>query len=251
MADNTKKKNTDTDIKNTDINIKLKKEIINDLNKYKYSELDILRKHLGINPLTNKKQLIEEIIRKIDYKNIDNNIKQPKKEEKETCKHYTKHIEANLVNKYRKQIYNKFIKFNDNVLSMTSNDLYELFLEYDKVFFQGDISDYLKKAKISLKFMTDGNHTFTTEGICLFDNCNYSVIIPTKFFKNANGSTNVAGHICKNQLECLQRVMEHEMTHLIIFIFCEDVDISKQHGKFFMKLVSDLFRHTDHRHYLF
>ena len=134
---------------------------------------------------------------------------------------------------------------------MTSKDLHNVFTQYDKLCFDGDIEKYVSEANFTLKFRTSGEDTFTTEGICIQKICDYIVTIPIKYFRNVNGITNVAGHLCKDQLECLLRVIEHELAHLIIFMFCGDQFITDQHGELFMNIVKDLFGHTDFRHYIF
>ena len=118
-----------------------------------------------------------------------------------------------------------------------------------KVF--SEYTDISNKGKFTLKFKTSGEDTFTTEGICTHKVCDYVVTIPIAYFKGVNGITNVAGHMCKDQLECLLRVIEHELVHLIIFMFCGDPFITDQHGELFMNMVGDLFGHTDFRHYIF
>jgi hypothetical protein len=146
-------------------------------------------------------------------------------------------------------IYSRFIKFKDSVGDLTIEDLENIFKSYDEQFFNGDIERYMKNKKYKLIFKTDGEPTFTTEGVCSNTRCSYIITLPIKKFKK--GAALVGGILCKDQLECLQRAMEHELTHLIIFMFCGDEIISDQHGELYMNMVSGYFRHEDYRHYIF
>lgn len=168
----------------------------------------------------------------------------------EKCARYTKKLTDGKLDSIRKKIYNSFKKFRHDVISMTTDDLQSFFKMYDDLCFDGDIQKYIRTHDYVLRFKLDGQHTFTTEGICGAEMCDYTITIPTEFFKRVKPGTNVAGHLCNDQLECLQRVIEHEMVHLIIFIFCENERVANEHGPLFMSTVHDLFRHTDHRHYM-
>src|SRR3972149_896907 len=96
--------------------------------------------------------------------------------------------------------------------------------------------------QIYSKFRRFKDSVYTmTEGFCNQRICNYTMTIPVDFFKGVKGRTNVAGQWCDDQLSCLQRVLEHELSPLIVFFFCADPTESDPHGKLFMKIVRDLF----------
>ena len=219
-----------------------------DLKKYPQDKITNLAKYMK---LSSKNITIDdlcfELAKKLAYVNTDRlpDDQDPK------CKRYNKKFTQKEIAKIRSEIYNKFIRFKNSVSSMTSKELHDLFIMYDKLCFNGEIYDYIKQKKFSLTFKTSGEDTFTTEGICTFQICEYIITIPIHYFDKVNGITNVAGHMCNDQLECLLRVMEHELVHLIIFIFCGDIFVADQHGPLFMNMVRNLFHHTDHRHYIF
>lgn len=170
--------------------------------------------------------------------------------DKSKCIRYHQKFTVAQITKIRRKIYRQFSRFKNSVADMTTDDLHDLFKAYDNECFFGDLQKYMRDAQFTIRFRTSGEPTFTTEGICT-TSCDYIMTIPIEPFRTINGPTNVAGHICKDQLECLQRVIEHEMTHLIIFMLCGDSFVMNQHNELFMKMVSDLFGHTDHRHYIF
>ena len=178
-----------------------------------------------------------------------------KSDSKGICKQYiTPKYEPTEIPKKRLQIYDNWKeKWQNSVEKMTKSDVEKLFDEYDKVFFEGDIRAYISNSDTKLSFENDGTGTFSTEGLCFKDTCNYVITIPVKYFANIKqgSKTNVAGHQCFDQLECVQRVIEHELCHLIIFMFCSDFLVAEQHGELFMDTVRDLFGHTDYHHYIF
>ena len=194
---------------------------------------------------------IEHICKQVAYKLLYTNNKRIPNADGGKCMRYTKKIAPAKMNEIRAKIYKQFVRFKDSVTKMTAADLLALLEAYDRICFNGDILRLMKEMNHTIAFKTSGEPTFTTEGICTHNTCEYKITILTKRFGEVRGPTNVAGHMCKDQLECLLRVLEHEMCHLIIFVFCTDLYISDQHGPLFMNTISELFGHTDHRHYIF
>lgn len=217
---------------------------VEDLSQYPKESIVSLAKMLGID--TNgtgryhvDKALLEEIAMKLLY--INN----------QGCSSVLKRFDAGLtrqeISQKRQQIYDAFNQFSNTVIDMTPDDLYKLVLMYDKVFFQGQI----KQSAKNLKLKSNGDEGFMTESFCFKNTCNYIITIPVEKFAGINGITMVAGHECKDQLECLLRVIEHEIVHLLIFMNCQNYFMTSQHNKLFMDTAKKLFAHTDHRHYIF
>jgi len=217
-----------------------------DLQRYSDDQIKLLAKQLRIqiSNHTSKRELCRELAHKLIYVNSN-------KIPKDTCSRYSKKITKKDLDHIHTVMYKEFYRFKDAVGDMSSKDLHKMFTRYDKLCFNGDVENYIQKANFSLRFRTNGEDTFTTEGICTQKICNYTVTIPTHYFANIGKVTIVAGHPCKDQLDCLLRVMEHELVHLIIFMFCGDFFITDQHGELFMNIARDLFGHTDFRHYIF
>lgn len=222
-----------------------------DLLGYSDPDLKLIAGYAGIDCENNTcENLCRELAKKLIYIHSKDGLKgmDPSK-----CKNYKKKINKTDMLKIRKKIYKKYKQWKDNVSEMTNEDLCGIFNMYDELCFDGDIKAQLGDFKYTLKFEKSGTETFNTQGICARGKCAYTITIPVEFFKGIESGkvTNVAGHECRDQLECLQRVIEHELVHLVIFVFCRDDFISGEHGELFMKLVKDLFGHTDHRHYIF
>ena len=220
-----------------------------DLKKYPDAPIKLLAKKMQVKDCEQKTHdaLCREVAKKIIYVHSD---KIPSTDNAK-CSRYTKKLSSDELDKIRNKVYKEFRKYKDSVTKMSSEELHKLFKRYDELCFDGDIQSYMKNANYSLRFKTSGEDTFTTEGICTYKVCDYTVTIPTEYFGNVKEMTIVAGHPCKDQLECLLRVIEHELVHLIIFMFCGDPFVTDQHGPLFMNTVRDLFGHTDHRHYIF
>lgn len=218
-----------------------------DLCTYPASQLKLMAKSMGISPKKSKMQICKEIARK----NIFVHSKQLPEVDRTKCARYSKKMSPEQIEGIRAQLYDEFQEFKDSVYMMQPPDLRRLLDRYDELYFEGDLNKHLKNVSYKLEFKTSGEATFTTEGICNHKTCDYTITILTKPFKKVRGVTIVAGHKCNDQMECLLRVIEHEMLHLIIFIFCSDSFITDQHGPLFMNMAKDLFGHTDHRHHIF
>ena len=225
-----------------------KEYIINDLKNYSHQELATLYKYYQVNNINN---LSNKILEKEFPKQI-----------KGKCLTFILAKEKSIkeIDEKRKSIYNKFIKYENSVTEITPEILRQIFDEYDKQWFNNDLNNYIKKNNVKFEFFINGStpgETFSTEGICFpspsTTACQYKITIPRDHFGKVTGKklVNVAGHYCKNQLECLLRVIEHEIIHLIIFMLCGDVVMTEEHDNLFQSLTLKLFNHTDYHHYIF
>lgn len=220
-----------------------------DIRAYPKDEVFVMARAMGI---VCEGKDFDYICKQVAYKVIyTNNTRIPNASNNNKCMRYTKKIAPAKMNEIRARIYKQFSKFKNSVPKMTKQDLHALLKAYDDICFNGDILRLMGEMNYTLQFKMEGEPTFTTEGICTHSSCDYTITILTKKFSAVRGRTNVAGHMCNDQLECLMRVLEHEMCHLIIFVFCTDIYIADQHGPLFINTISELFGHRDHRHYIF
>lgn len=222
-------------------------ETIKDLLNYPKKDLKLLARKMNINCDNKTDDIIcNDIATQIVYINTHTLPFY----NREKCERFTKKLSNEKLSIIRKNIYEKYKKYSQSISKISIIELRQLFEDYDNQCFNGDLQKYIFDKQYILEFKTSGEKTFTTEGICM-TTCNYTITIPVNFFDKVNGIVNVAGLLCNDQLECLQRVIEHEIIHLIIFMMCDDKLITEQHGQFFMDIAKDLFRHTDYRHYMF
>jgi hypothetical protein len=219
-----------------------------DLMNYSDEQIRDLADKLNI-PIVDKEYMVRTVAEKIILTNADSEMLLTTQEEPDKCRTYLNRLNSEQIKEKSKKIYEEFREYKNSVGTMKVEDLNTMFKMYDDIFFNGEILEYLTDKKYSLKFQTGGESTFTTESVCGWETCSYIITIPVEKFKKK--ATIVGGKFCKDQLECLQRAMEHEIVHLIIFMFCKDETISDQHGRLYMNMVSGLFGHKDYKHFIF
>lgn len=151
------------------------------------------------------------------------------------------------INANREKIRSRFIKFKDTAFMITSDDLRQIVELYDTIWFNSRIIKYFKDNNYTLDYVTETGDGFGITGLCT-NTCAYTITIPAKMFKHAVSGTIVAGLKCTDSLDCLMRVVEHEMTHLIIFTFCTSEYLSDQHSPLFTSTTKRLFGHTHFTH---
>jgi hypothetical protein len=114
-----------------------------------------------------------------------------------------------------------------------------------------------------------------TAGRCTYDpkrrrhRCIYTIEISRKVLRDAFRAPNVqypvGGLVCRSRLECMQLTLEHEMVHLLMYMWQRCNDPAKRHtprtvvdglvlgghGRTFKRLVLHMFGHTAIRHGIF
>jgi len=150
---------------------------------------------------------------------------------------------------------------------MTDDNLFEMIRLYDDLFLDGQL--LVADPKIRTRF---GNFGFSGQygpfaeygkevdssgisGHTLIDDQHHTVLISrpifTSLFKECHRSEYVNGIACRSQLECLQLTVEHELCHLILNIWSQELySAGRGHGQPFQALSSHLFGHTHYQHWL-
>lgn len=178
------------------------------------------------------------------------------------CNKIPKLSKSDLISK-RKQIYDYHLKniFNEpNFDVLKSNHIKESFKILDKIYFQGKIKKYIKDQNINLTFKSSAKLT-KTAGVCKYiyvsDKNTYdyeigiSSVILNSLFTKGEKSVKINGLPCKNRLKCYINVFEHELTHLLIALFCPELGKKKGgHTPTFMRIVNNLYGHTEYKHML-
>jgi hypothetical protein len=135
------------------------------------------------------------------------------------------------------------------------SDLEILFDEYDRRFFQGEIKQAL--GAIPLRFglskrMTSSGgktarYTDRRTGEKLFEISASTAILFECFEDDDHRPIVASGIVCRDRLDALQRVMEHELIHLIELLLWEKSSCSQSQ---FHSISLRFFGHTENRHKL-
>ena len=161
--------------------------------------------------------------------------------------------------------------------ALASADLDYLFALYDEHFFAGAFMRKIRASGNELQ-MVPSKMLSKTAGRCAYDparrkrKCAYTIEIATNILRDAfaprgapTGAAPAApayaigGRICRSRLECMQLTLEHEMVHLLMYVWQECNDplgnrttrrtvnnglVVGGHGKTFKRLILHIFGHT-------
>lgn len=141
-----------------------------------------------------------------------------------------------------------------NFEQLSCADLGLLFQVTDEQFFQGKLCRACETTARPLKFRLSRRMTtsggMTTMQQVAHDAKDFEIAIATTpLFQSfqRNESSKVGGRVCRNRLEALQRIMEHEMIHLAEMLVWDDSNCSAQR---FKSISRRFFGHTESNHQL-
>lgn len=145
-----------------------------------------------------------------------------------------------------------------NFTRIHADDLERLFDLYDRIYFAGRVRDSLGGAplafQLSKRMTQSGGKTMRRQlrhpdGSVMRTEFSISISTTLMFqtFRDERRPITVTGMLCKNRLEALQRVMEHEIIHL-----CEMLawQVSNCSASRFQNLARVFFDHREHTHQL-
>jgi len=175
------------------------------------------------------------------------------------------------ISQKRQAIYAKYNYL--DVETMTNEELFDIFSEYDRMFYNYAIRNFFQRhsnhaLSITLddfghpgqyrNFGERGEIIDTTgiSGHSMTETYDDSVIhrilisrpIFSELFSNGLSKECSNGLVCTDKLACLLITLEHEIVHLIIDIFCPQLE--NGHGTDFQNRVEALFGQTDTKHTL-
>lgn len=137
-------------------------------------------------------------------------------------------------------------------------DLGMLFQATDEIFFNGlvgkaceHVASHPLSFRLSTRMTSTGGMTTMQRPVSNQDQrFQFEIAIATtplfESFKRSEKAS-VGGIACQNRLEALQRIMEHEMVHLIELLLTKDSNCSASP---FKRIVADFFGHTESNHRL-
>lgn len=135
---------------------------------------------------------------------------------------------------------------------LTPRMVADLFRLHDRYFFDNSLGFIMKERKINVDFKVQ--KVGQAAGFCAVrhrdGSCQYTLALSpvmNDLFSKGERSLKANGLKCANRLECIQIVFEHELTHLLLNIFCQD---QTPHGIRFKAIVSAMYGHTSASHEL-
>ncbi len=133
------------------------------------------------------------------------------------------------------------------------HDLKSLFDQYDSLFFAGLVRKSLGKIPLEFKFSqrmtSSGGQTATRRKAGERQYAiSFSAPILFRSFSDPSEAPLIAcGLTCRDRLEALQRIMEHEIIHLLEMMLWDDSSCSRAR---FQSISRRFFGHTAHKHQL-
>ena len=145
-----------------------------------------------------------------------------------------------------------------NFSNLCSSDLGLLFQINDEYFFEGEVAKLCERTAhrpLSFRLSTrmtsaGGMTTMQTSKIRRKPQIDFEIAIATTpLYASFRDNTEaiVSGITCRDRLEALQRIMEHEMVHLIEMLLWKNSNCSANP---FKNIVSRFFGHTESKHQL-
>ncbi|MCA8996835.1 MAG: hypothetical protein KDA80_07615 [Planctomycetaceae bacterium] len=135
-----------------------------------------------------------------------------------------------------------------------AGDLENLFEFYDGLFFEGRVRQLLGEAslkfRISARMTSAGAKTFRYQSRQTGERWYEIAVAGNLLFDSFDGSQRditVCGRTCSTTLEALQRLMEHELLHLVELLVWSKSSCSASQ---FQSMARRFFGHTDFRHAL-
>ncbi|WP_437187030.1 hypothetical protein SH668x_000404 [Planctomicrobium sp. SH668] len=161
----------------------------------------------------------------------------------------------------RQRTIHRALLANSNVMDAANftqfhpKDLQQLFELYDDQFFGGFCHQQLNGVplnfRISSRMTSAGGKTTRFQRRNAPQSKSYEITVSSTLlfqtFHDVRRTVKVTGIECKNRLEALQRIFEHEMVHLIEMLLWDDSNCAA--GRF-QKIAGLRFGHTEHRHAL-
>lgn len=142
-----------------------------------------------------------------------------------------------------------------NFTQFHPDDLRWLFDEYDRRYLDGRCRKLLGEVDLRFRIssrMTKSGGTCTryvwrgTTRVQYFEIAVSSTLL-FETFQEDHRPIKVTGIVCQDRLEALQRIFEHELTHLVEMLVWDDSSCT---GERFQSVSRRFFGHTDHRHEL-
>jgi hypothetical protein len=145
-----------------------------------------------------------------------------------------------------------------NFTSIRSQDLEILFAKYDETFFDGLLYETIERSGAPISFRISKRMTKVGGTTTKYrmppgpgPRSSYEIAISSTLlfstFYDIDRPVNVTGVECRDRIECLQRIFEHELIHLTEMLIWDDSSCSRRR---FQSLAFQFFTHTEATHQL-
>lgn len=142
--------------------------------------------------------------------------------------------------------------------SLKKKHLKHIYDLYDELVYNGELGRKLREKNKEIRFqLSKGTEKSRIGGWCKPTNEGFIINFPKTLFESLVCPVKNSGIVCQNRLLSLMVTLEHEMTHLIIFLFGkykkkrdDPSGIYTTHGKLFRYLTHYYFGHTEYHHHM-
>ena len=155
----------------------------------------------------------------------------------------------------------KYIFKSEKIIDLTDQQIEKSFLIIDWIYFNNALMNKIKKMKYQISFFASNKLTKTAGKLEYFIYKQHDIeiwrkyiltiskkIIENLFCNNEKNLMN-GGLLCYNSVHCFIITLQHEIVHLIIYLFC--IKFNKpSHSTLFKWIVYNLFEHTEVEHRL-
>ena len=140
-----------------------------------------------------------------------------------------------------------------NFSRVADDDLSRMVAMYDERFFGGELLPLVRAEGIQFSFssrLTSAAGKMITEYPNGYDgprrfHLRLSSTLLFQTFSDVSRKVEVTGRLCRDRLEAMQRVAEHELVHLVEMLVFNDGDCNQPR---FQSIARRYFGHTDYRH---
>jgi hypothetical protein len=163
-------------------------------------------------------------------------------------------IDDNIIIKNRKKI-RKELDIDLKNFKLTKDIIKKLFTIFDKIYFTNFIQEKLDMSNIKIYFDIS-NKCKNIAGYCkYYDNKKIGIVFSNKIIEKIHNdefkNIKISDILCNDIIDVLIVLMEHEITHFILFIYDKyKNDIKSGHNRQFKNIVYNMYRHTKITHEL-
>jgi hypothetical protein len=146
----------------------------------------------------------------------------------------------------------KFLNIDNKNFELTEDIIKKLFIIFDKLYFNHLIEDKLYDNNVDIEFSAS-KKLKTSVGMCVYKNKKMELIFSTYIFEKIYNEKFkkivINGVMCNDITDVLINLMEHEITHLVLFIYDKYIhDVKSGHNHQFKQLINNMYRHTKVTH---